>query len=398
MPTQPRAPRVATSSGGTAGGPVELSAASAQPESSAQAPRTLTVDILWGPACIASTAAAVVDALRAMNAVAAMRGDGQARLAWRWLALPGPAGEAPPVPASARTCDARPPAPGTSAASDTVTAPNVLVIPGWVAGSGPQLRGLCAQAMACAEPLLKVHLAQGGRVLALFNGSALLADLGLLAGRSVALPWAYAPSIHHQANERLHWLRDRAWHGDGTVWSTAALAQTIEAFLDLLADTSVADLAQAAAPVLCYEPQHQLTASAAIESPTGRHTPVGALEQARRWLQSHRNEPYSLQATARAAATSPRTLLRWFAQIDGQTPQDYLHGLRVAQAQTLLQTSYLSVEAIAQECGYADAASLRRIFVRHTGSTPAAWRSSHRLRTSRKQWGEVPGHSPRPAQ
>ena len=30
--------------------------------------------------------------------------------------------------------------------------------------------------------------------------------------------------------------------------------------------------------------------------------------QARRWLEAHRNEPYSLQATAWAAATSPRTL------------------------------------------------------------------------------------------
>lgn len=333
-------------------------------------PPGLSVGILWGTNCIASSAASVVDTLRTMNTLAAMR-SGSPPLGWHWMVPPEeePA-EPPPVPGCER-CEG---------------APDVIVIPGWITATGPHLRALCGQHGRHFNPVLHAHLARGGLVLALFNGSALLAGAGLLTRRAVALPWPFAPSILLQTDGSTQWLRDRPWHRDGTVWTTAALQETIPAFLDLLACTSQAELAQAAGHVLRFDPQRQRTATAAIETPTGAPTPAGALEQARRWLEAHRNEPYSLQATARAAATSPRTLLRWFAQVHGQTPQDYLHGLRIAQAQVLLQTTYLTVEDVAQQCGYVDVGSFRRIFSRLSGSTPGAYRKRFRLRTARKQW------------
>ena len=182
------------------------------------------------------------------------------------------------------------------------------------------------------------------------------------------------------------WQRERTWQRDGALWTTASLQDTLAAMLDLLAQTPAAELAQAASHALLFDPQRQLTATTAMETPTGHPLAAGALEQARRWLQDHRNEPYSLQATARAAATSPRTLLRWFAQVHGETPQDYLHRLRMAQAQALLQTTYLTVDDVAQQCGYNDTGSFRKVFTRVAGVTPGAYRQRFKLRTSRKQW------------
>ncbi|MDY0105985.1 MAG: helix-turn-helix domain-containing protein [Giesbergeria sp.] len=331
---------------------------------------SLRVGILWSADSIASNAASVVDTLRTMNTLAAMR-PGTPPLHWHWMALPGEeSADLPPVPGSG-PCEG---------------VPDVIVLPGWIVATGPHLRAICERHSQHFNPVLHAHLARGGLLLALFNGAALLAGAGLLARRGVALPWPFAPSILLQTEGSIQWLRDRPWHRDGAIWTTASLQDTIPAFLDLLACTPQAELAQAAAHVLRFDPQRQRTATTAIETPTGAPTPAGALEQARRWLEAHRNEPYSLQATARAAATSPRTLLRWFAQVHGQTPQDYLHGLRIAQAQVLLQTTYLTVEDVAQQCGYADTASFRRIFRRHSGTTPGAYRKSFSLRTARKQW------------
>ncbi len=330
----------------------------------------VNVGILWGQDSITSTAAAVVDVLRAMNMLAAMRAGGAAPpMRWQWLALPGEAGHQPP------------PVPGTAMPDGPL---HVMVVPGWLAPTGPQLRDISRRQVAHFGPLLQAHVAGGGLVAALFNGSHLLADCGLLTGRKIAVPWVFAPSIFMQT--QASWQRDRPWQRDGTVWTTASLQETIAALLDLLSCTPLADLAQAASHVLRFDPQRQLTATAGMETPTGRPMAAGALEQARRWLQAHRNEPYSLQATARAAATSPRTLLRWFAQEHGQTPQDYLHGLRIAQAQVLLQTTYLTVEDVAQLCGYNDAGSFRKVFVRLCGATPGAYRERFKLRTTRKRW------------
>lgn len=65
---------------------------------------------------------------------------------------------------------------------------------------------------------------------------------------------------------------------------------------------------------------------------------------------------------------------------------DYLHGLRVARARILLETTYSSVEQVAHMCGYQDLGTFRRIFVAATGELPATYREHNRLRTSRKRW------------
>jgi transcriptional regulator GlxA family with amidase domain len=52
----------------------------------------------------------------------------------------------------------------------------------------------------------------------------------------------------------------------------------------------------------------------------------------------------------------------------------------------LLQTTYLTVEDVALQCGYSDTSSFRKVFVRLCGVTPGAWRQRFRLRTTRKQW------------
>lgn len=330
----------------------------------------LTVGILWGQHSLASSAATVVDAMHAMNTLAGVRHGAPPPLRWHWLARPGD-DTPPPMPASPQ---------GSERPAD------VLVVPGWLTSTGPQLRDISATYARHFAPLLQAHVQRGELVAAFFNGPALLAEAGLLAGRQAALPWAFAPSIVFQSGNAVLWHRDKPWLGASPLWTTASLQDSLPAFLDLLGHTPVAELAQAVAPVLLYDPRRQLTATDALETPTNQPLVAGALELARRWLQAHRNEPYSLAATARAAATSPRTLLRWFAQAHGQTPLDYLHGLRTAQAQVLLQTTYLTVEAVAQQCGYGDTGSFRKVFTRTTGVTPGAYRQRFLLRTSRKQW------------
>ncbi|WP_462386830.1 helix-turn-helix domain-containing protein [Acidovorax sp. Q11] len=345
----------------------------------------VNIGILWGRDSIASVAAAVADALRAMNMLAAMRASGaQGPMRWHWLLAPGEEGAAPPP-----LCD-----------SGALLGPlHAIVIPGWLVPTGPQLREVSSRHAQHFGAVLRAHVAGGGAVAALFNGSSLLADCGLLAERKVALPWAFAPSTLLQSGASVQakeqgppppagavWQREQPWQRDGPIWTSAAPQHTLPVVLDLLAQTPAAELAQAASHVLLFDAPRQLTATATLETPTGAPMGAGSLEQARRWLRDHRNEPYNLKATARAATTSPRTLLRWFAQVYGESPQDYLHNLRIAQAQALLQTTYLTVDAVAQQCGYSDTGSFRKIFHRVSGTTPGAYRQRFKLRTTRKQW------------
>jgi len=329
-------------------------------------PAALRVEIFWGADILAGAALAVVDVLRTINVLASMRTPPGAPVVWRWWSMDGSA-----VPRALA-------GPGFQGAADLV------VVPGWHAHSGPHLRQLVVGAAKSLPRLAQVH-ARGGMVAGLYNGVALVAEAGLLEGRSAVIPWPYvAPVLRYAPAIQL--VSDRAWTQCERVWSCDTPVIAAEVALDMLRHTPLADLAQAAAQVVLHAADRQQAAARVAQGEQPRQTPSGALELARHWLETHVTEPYSLLATAQAAATSPRTLLRWFSNVYGQSPLDYLHSLRVGQARVLLETTYDSVDRVAHACGYQDVGTFRRIFQRETGELPGAYRERYHLRTSRKRW------------
>ena len=330
----------------------------------------LRVELLWGPDLLLGAALSVVDLLRTINALAALREPlSPAPVVWRWQPMNG-RGRAPA---------------GLPAGGGFRGWADVAIVAGWHARSGPHLDRLVEESGAAAARLARIH-ASGGRVAAIANGVALLGQAGLLAGRRAVAPWPFVASVlRHSAGVEL--VTDQAWHVDDRLWSCDSPVLATELTLDLLQQTSVAELAASAAPLYLHSAERQQVAARIAADTHTRILPAGALERARRWLEEHLTEPYSLQATAQAAATSPRTLLRHFAATYGKSPLDHLHALRVVHARVLLETTYLPVEQVAHACGYQDVGTFRRIFTRATGQRPADYREQHRLRTSRKRWG-----------
>lgn len=310
--------------------------------------------------------AAIADLLRLVNLLASMRGVRREPLAWQW-SLPG--GHA---------------ARRLAGHGGRVRRPDVLVVPGWHARNGPHLNRLVARDVAACPRLRAVHAA-GGRVLALFNGVALPGEAGLLEGGRAAVPWPFIASVLRHA-PTVELAAGEAVVEHDRVWTVDSPSRATEAALALLRAGRLADLAEAAAAVVLHAPERQRLARALAADARSRVGP-GSLERARRWLEDHLHEPYSLAATARAAATSERSLLRHFKASFGQTPLAMLHAMRVTRARMLLETSYLGVEAIAERCGWHDAAMLRDVFRRATGLTPGAYRERYRLRTLRREWG-----------
>jgi len=310
--------------------------------------------------------AAVVDVLRLVNELAAARGARRAPLSWQWRRADGR--KAYRVPAPSRRS----------------VVPDVLVVPGWHARNGPHLDRLVQRdQVACAR--LQAVLRGGGQVIAFYTGVALLAHARLLDARRAVVPWPFiAATLRHAPQLQL--AEGPAWAVDDRVWSVDSPALATELALQLLQACGLVDLAQAARAVCMHTPERQQLGKAVAQLNTRRAGP-GAVERARRWLEDNLQSPYSLAATAEAAAISPRSLLRHFRAAFGQTPLQLLHGLRITRARMLLETSYLPVEAIAEHCGWHDVAMLRRAFRRATGTTPTAYRDRFRLRTERRRWG-----------
>lgn len=218
----------------------------------------------------------------------------------------------------------------------------------------------------------------------IFNGVALLGAANLLADRKIAAPWLHLGTILG-LSAGVQLLKGPAWANDERVWTCDSPLLATRVVLDLLGQTAVAELASATAPIYLHPVKRKILATRVAECGLIRKAPVSAVDLARLWLENHLAEPYSLEATAQAAATSSRTLLRHFSEAFGMTPLEYLRSLRIAQTEILLETSYLPIDQVAQACGYEDVNTFRRAFVRATSQLPSAYRIRNKLLTNRRQ-------------
>ncbi|WHM40931.1 AraC family transcriptional regulator [Streptomyces sp. BPTC-684] len=85
-------------------------------------------------------------------------------------------------------------------------------------------------------------------------------------------------------------------------------------------------------------------------------------------------ERLTLEQLAAVADVSTSHFTRAFRASTGQSPHQYLLGLRLEQARRALLATDAPLAAIAQRCGFADQSHLTRSLRRYTGLTPKALR------------------------
>jgi len=83
-----------------------------------------------------------------------------------------------------------------------------------------------------------------------------------------------------------------------------------------------------------------------------------------RWARARLTAGFSLDEAARALGASKRTLARRMQSVLGKSPLSYFQSLRVERAVHLLKTGNASVDEVAAQVGYSDAATLRTLLRR----------------------------------
>jgi AraC-like DNA-binding protein len=98
---------------------------------------------------------------------------------------------------------------------------------------------------------------------------------------------------------------------------------------------------------------------------------VAAAEQ---WIDRHLGEPLSVRALSRQLGLSEKTLARRVQAATGQSPIRLIQRRRLMMATHLIETTKMPIEAVAEQVGYRDSTTLRRLMRRELGASPSSLR------------------------
>ncbi|MFZ5438735.1 MAG: GlxA family transcriptional regulator [Myxococcota bacterium] len=244
---------------------------------------------------------------------------------------------------------------------------DVLIIPGLSGvATAPAIARLLTPRFVEALGVLRRAQARGVTLAASCSATFLLGAAGVLAGREATTTWWLAGDFARR-------FPGAALVGERMVVESGGVLTAGSAFAH--ADLMLAIVARVAGPSLAqlvarYLVLDQRSSQARYMVLDHLRTADPALERMEAAVRKDLSRQLTLGDLARAAGTSPRTLLRRTRAALGVTPLAFVHRLRVAHAAHLLETTDRSVEEIAGRVGYSDAAAFRRIFRRYEGRTP----------------------------
>ena len=248
---------------------------------------------------------------------------------------------------------------------EAVRRAQIVIVPSWLDGGAPAPAALL-------QALRHAHR-RGATIVGLCLGAFVLAEAGLLEGRTATTHWHLAetfasryPAVRLQP-EVLY-----VDHGD--VLTSAGTAAAIDCCLHLLRVRHGAEAANRAARRMVVAPHRQGGQAQYIPQPMPPAGERDRLAPLLEWLARRAQHPHQLDDLARRALMSRRTFTRRFREATGTTVGQWLQHQRLALAQRLLETTDKPIEAVAADAGFGSAVSLRQHFAAALRTSPTAYR------------------------
>lgn len=250
-----------------------------------------------------------------------------------------------------------------------ITASMFLPEEGWVQGRHPEI----------VEWLRRQHQA-GADLCTACAGPLVLAETGLLDGRSTTMHWAFEdifrrnfPQVRLRLDELL--LVDGA-RGEFVMSGAANSWQDLILFM--IARHVSPRAAQTVGKFLLYQWNTPSQVPFMPFSPQMDHGD-GVIRAVQDHLSTNSRVDLRVEELTEMAGLARATFNRRFIRATGYSPIEYLQRLRVEKAKALLEESEETIEEIAWQAGYDEPAAFRRVFCKITRFTPSDYRRKFRL-------------------
>ncbi len=244
--------------------------------------------------------------------------------------------------------------------------------------------GIGASAISSDERFLaELRLLAGTarRVTSVCTGAEILAAAGLLDGYRATTHWSSCAQLA-RSWPAITVEPDQIYVHDGSRWTSAGVTAGIDLALALVEDDYGVELAHTIARwlvVFARRPGGQSQFSAQLRTQPARTPAVRAVQH---WLPDNLDQELNVATLARRADMSERNFARVFRAETGATPAAYVESLRVEAARRLLESTKLTVAAVAKTVGFKHSETLHRALSRRLATTPDRYRQHFATRAS----------------
>ena len=245
--------------------------------------------------------------------------------------------------------------------------PDLVVIPGLSNNVDISFAGNIAW-----SPWVAKWAAAGAVVASSCTGAFLAAEARVLDGHAATTHWA-AADLLRQRYPRVRVQAHRMVIDENEVVTSGGATTFLNLVVHLTLRFGGAERAAQAAKLLLVD-GHRLTQLPYTILVGTRSHGDDVVRRAQEYVGAELGSELTVERLADRAAVSQRSLERRFEQALGMSPSRYIQLARIETAKRLLETSSDTVDQIRRRIGYGDASAFRRVFTRHTGESPAAYR------------------------
>jgi len=206
------------------------------------------------------------------------------------------------------------------------------------------------------------------------TGAFVLAAAGLLTGKRAVTHWKLCDELANQHPE-IEVVRDPIFINDRGVWTSAGVTSGIDLALAMAAE----DLGRPAALDIARDlvsymvrPGGQSQFSTILSSQIADSD--GFFESLHQWASQNLAEDLSVEKLAAFMSMSPRTFARLYVKHTGQTPAKAVTAIRLEAARAMLNDRKKPISKIADHCGFGDRERLRRAFQNAFNISPTEYR------------------------
>lgn len=214
--------------------------------------------------------------------------------------------------------------------------------------------------------------AEGTVLCSVCAGAFVLAETGLMDGRPATTHWAFAEQLSRRF-PAIHLVPEHLVLDDGDILTAGGILAWTDLGLTLVERLLGPATMLATARFLLIGPPRSSQRAFATFVPQFEHGD-DAIRRAQHHIHAHAHEAVAMSELHTIAGMTERTFLRRFTAATGHRPNDYLQQVRIAKAREALERTVTPVDRIAWQVGYSDPAAFRKLFLRLTGISPAAYR------------------------